>query len=540
MSPETVPAPSTRRQVLLPLSGLLLAMFSAFLSSTIVSNALPTIIADLDGSQRQYTWVVVATLLASTATTPLWGKMADLVDKKKLVQVATLVFTIGSVGAGLAPSVEVLIAWRAVQGLGLGGLQALVIIVVAAMISPRERGRYMGPIGAVMSVAPVVGPLLGGLIVDSPLGWRWCFFVGVPLALASLVLVQRTLHLPLVRREVRIDYLGAALIVAAVSDLLIWVTLAGDSFAWGSATSWTMGLGGLALVLLAVLVESRAAEPVIPLRLFRDRTTSLATMASIAVGVAMFGGSVFLGQYFQVARGYSPTVAGLLSLPMVLGSMVSSIVSGQLISRTGRWKVFLVVGAVLMTSGFGALSTLDHETPMPLVFLYLAFLGTGMGMVMQNLVLAVQNTVHPSDLGTASSTVSFFRSLGGTVGVSVLGVVLADRVAVLVREGLAAIGADTSGGAGGVGIGDLDALPAPVAEVVRAAYGDATGRIFLVAAVLAVVGLLAIVAIREVPLRTQTGQQQMDAERAAAAAEAGASGTEASPRLPEPVGPGAR
>ncbi|MFC3690041.1 MFS transporter [Aquipuribacter hungaricus] len=538
---ETAPAPTTRRQVLLPLSGLLLAMFSAFLSSTIVSNALPTIIADLDGSQRQYTWVVVATLLASTATTPLWGKTADLVDKKVLVQVATLVFTVGSVGAGLAPSVELLIAWRAVQGLGLGGLQALVIIVVAAMISPRERGRYMGPIGAVMSVAPVVGPLLGGVIVDSPLGWRWCFFVGVPLSLASLLLVQRTLHLPLVRRPVRIDYLGAALIVAAVSDLLVWVTLAGDSFAWGSATSWAMGLGGLALVGLAVLAESRAAEPVIPLRLFRDRTTTLATLASIAVGVAMFGGSVFLGQYFQVARGYSPTAAGLLSLPMVLGSTVSSVVSGQLISRTGRWKVFLVLGGTLMTAGFGLLATLDHETPMGLVFVYLALLGTGMGMMMQNLVLAVQNTVHPSDLGTASSTVSFFRSLGGTVGVSVLGVVLADRVAVLVREGLVAIGVDAPAGGAGVGIGGLEELPAPVEEVVRAAYGDATGRIFFVAAVLAVLGLLAILCIREVPLRTLTGAEQLAEEQAAAAAaEAGAGGTETSPRLPEPVGPARR
>lgn len=524
----------TRRQTMQALSGLLLAMFSAFLSSTIVANALPTIITDLGGTQRQYTWVVTATLLASTATTPVWGKLADLFDKKLLVQVATVIFTVGSVGAGLSGSIELLIGWRAVQGLGLGGLQALIIIVVAAMVSPRERGRYMGPIAAVMSVAPVAGPLLGGVIVDSPLGWRWCFFVGVPLSVASLFLVQRTLDLPVVRRKVRIDYLGAALIIAAVSTLLIWVTLAGESFAWGSATSLAMAGGGLLLVLLALLAESRAAEPVIPLRLFRDRTTSLATVASIAVGVAMFGGSVFLGQYFQVARGYSPTAAGLLSLPMILGSMVSSIVSGQLITRTGRWKVFLVVGGSMMTVGFGLLSTIDHATAIPLVLTYLAVLGTGMGMTMQNLVLAVQNNVHPTDLGAASSTVSFFRSLGGTVGVSVLGVVLANRVAELVEQGIAALGIDVSGaGSGGVGIGDLDQLPGPVADVVRDAYGDGTGLIFLVAAVLAVVALLSILCIREVPLRTSTGAEQLRSEQAQASAEALAAGTEPAPLLPD-------
>ena len=522
----------TRRQTMQALSGLLLAMFSAFLASTIVANALPTIITDLGGTQRQYTWVVTATLLASTATTPIWGKLADLFDKKLLVQIATVVFTIGSVGAGLSGTIELLIGWRVVQGLGLGGLQALVIIVVAAMISPRERGRYMGPIAAVMSVAPVAGPLLGGVIVDSPLGWRWCFFVGVPLSLASLFLVQRTLDLPVVRRKVSIDYLGAALIIAAVSTLLIWVTLAGESFAWGSATSLTMAGGGTVLVLLAVVAETRAVEPVIPLRLFRERTTSLATVASVAVGVAMFGGSVFLGQYFQIARGYSPTAAGLLSLPMILGSMVSSIVSGQLITRTGRWKVFLVVGGSMMTVGFALLATLDHETAMPLVLTYLAVLGTGMGMTMQNLVLAVQNTVHPTDLGTASSTVSFFRSLGGTAGVSVLGVVLANRVAELVEQGVAALGVDVYGaGSGGAGIGNLDELPGPVADVVRNAYGDGTGRIFLVAAVLAVIALVSILRIREVPLRTVTGAEQLRAEQTQAAAEALAAGTEPAPRL---------
>ncbi len=531
----------THRQVLQALSGMLLAMFTAMLSSTIVANALPTIVRDLDGSQRQYTWVVTATLLASTATTPIWGKLADLVSKKLLVQLAVTIFTVGSVLAGFSSSMETLIAWRAFQGIGLGGLQALVMIVVAAMISPRERGRYTGPIAAVMSVAPVAGPLIGGVIVDSALGWRWCFFVGAPLAVISLVLVQRTLNLPVVKRPVSIDYLGAALLVGGVSDLLIWVTLAGDQFAWGSTTSLLLGGLGVALIAGFVVAETRATEPIVPLRLFRDRTTTLATLASVAVGVALFGGSVFLGQYFQIARGYSPTAAGLLSLPMILGSMVSSIGTGLLITRTGRWKAYIVGGAVLMTVGFALLATLDHDTPMLLIFGYLLLLGLGMGATMQNLVLAVQNSVAQRDLGSASATVTFFRSLGGTVGVSVLGVVLAERVAELVGQGLTALRIDTTQLSGGVDIGSLDSLPAPIAEVVTTAYGDGIARLFLISAILSVVTLVSVVLLREVPLRTETGEELRRLEEAQES-EAGASGTEPAVVVPETVGaaPGRR
>ncbi|GLW91329.1 MFS transporter [Actinokineospora globicatena] len=519
MSPELSAEESGRmdhRRVIEALTGLLLAMLTAFLSSTIVSNALPTIIRDLHGSQRQYTWVITAALLASTASTPIWGKLSDLVSKKLLVQLAIGVFTLGSVLAGFAHSMDVLIAWRVVQGLGLGGLQSLVVIVIAAMISPRERGRYSGPIAAVMSVATVAGPLLGGVIVDTSwLGWRWCFFVCVPLAIVSLLVVQRTLNLPVVRRKVRIDYLGATLITAGVSVLLIWVTLAGGEFAWGSGTSFALAGGGVVLLALAVWVESRAAEPIIPLRLFADRTTALATVASIAVGTALFGGAVFLGQYFQIARGYSPTAAGLLTLPMIVGSALSATLSGILITRLGRWKVFLVAGSALMVAGFGLLGTIDHTTNMVLLGGFLFVLGVGMGMTMQNLVLAVQNTVAPSDLGAASSAVAFFRSLGGTVGVSVLGAILASRVTTLTTQGLADAGVTGSGGAG---IGSLDQLPPFVGDIVRAAYGDATATILLVAAVLSVVTVACIVAIKEVPLRTQSGAQRQAAEQEAAPA----------------------
>jgi EmrB/QacA subfamily drug resistance transporter len=505
----------THRQILEALSGMLLAMFVAFLSSTVVSNALPVIITELRGTQGQYTWVVTATLLASTASTPIWGKLADLFSKKLLIQLAIVVFIAGSMLAGLSQSVEALIGWRVLQGLGLGGLQALVQIAMAAMISPRERGRYSGLLGSVMAVATVGGPLLGGLLVDTSwLGWRWCFYVGVPFAAVALVLLQRTLHLPVTRRRVRIDYLGAAFLAAGVSALLIWVTLAGGTFAWASVeTALFLTGGGLAVVAFLV-TELRAAEPIVPLRLFRDRTTTLAVLASVAIGVAMFGSSVFLGQYLQISRGYSPTAAGLLTVPMVGGMLLSSTVSGILITRLGRWKRYLVAGSVLVVLGFGLLSSVDHETNMVLLGGFLFTLGVGIGMTMQNLVLAVQNTVAASDLGAASSAVAFFRSLGGTIGVSVLGAVLSSHVAGLIRDGLAhdPAAAAAARGAGEVGLAGFADAPPTLQTLIRISYGDATGRIFLVSAVVAVVAVLAVLLIREVALRTESGDQRLHTE----------------------------
>jgi EmrB/QacA subfamily drug resistance transporter len=507
----------THREILSALSGMLLAMFVAFLSSTVVSNALPTIITDLRGTQSQYTWVVTATLLSSTASTPIWGKLADLFSKKLLIQLSIVIFIAGSMLAGISQTVETLIAWRVLQGLGLGGLQALVQIAMAAMISPRERGRYSGLLGGVMAVATVGGPLLGGLLVDTSwLGWRWCFFVGVPFAAVALVLLQRTLHLPLTKRIVHIDYLGAAFLTAGVSALLIWVTLAGDSFAWMSTESALFVGGGVLAIVAFVVTELRATEPIVPLRLFRDRTTTLAIVASMAVGVAMFGSSVFLGQYLQISRGYSPTSAGLLTIPMVAGLLLSSTVSGLLITRTGRWKAFLVAGSMLVVAGFGLLSTIDHETDMVLLGVFLFVLGVGIGMTMQNLVLAVQNTVAATDLGAASSAVAFFRSLGGTIGVSVLGAVLSTHVGDLIRTGLAAIPgaaqAAAASGSGSVGLADFNQAPPAIRALIRVSYGDATGRIFLISALVAAVAVVAIVFIREIALKTQSGTERLQAE----------------------------
>lgn len=387
------PAQMTHREVMEALSGLLLAMFVAMLSSTIVSNALPRIVTDLDGSQTGYTWVVVATLLTMTATTPIWGKLADQFNKKILVQSALVIFSIGSVIAGFAPSMEVLIGARAIQGLGVGGLTALVQVVIATMVTPRERGRYSGYIGAVFAMATISGPLVGGLLVDT-VGWRWCFFFGLPVALIAFVVLQKTLHIPVVKREVHIDYLGATLLVGGVSLLLVWVSLAGNQFGWTSATSVALVLGGLLVVLAAIYVELRVArDPIIPLRLFRDRTTSLATIASVLIGLAMFGATVYLSQYFQLARGMSPTKAGLMSVAMVGGLLVSSIISGRLITKTGRWKNFLVGGMVFVIVGLVLLSTIDDTTSLWVVGTFMAVLGLGLGATMQNLVLTASRAV---------------------------------------------------------------------------------------------------------------------------------------------------
>ncbi|MEU0092632.1 MFS transporter [Kribbella sp. NPDC006257] len=498
----------THKEILEILAGLLAALFTAILSSTIVSNALPTIIADLEGTQTQYTWVITASLLAMTVSTPVWGKLSDLMSKKLLVQLATILFVIGSALAGMAHNVPFLIGARVLQGLAMGGLMALAQAIIGAAIPPRDRGRYSGYMGATMALATVSGPLIGGVIVDTSwLGWRWCFYVCVPLALISLVVLQRYLHLPLIKRRVKMDYLGAILIAAAASLPLIWVTFAGEHFPWWSRETAEF-LGGTALLaILAVVVETRVSEPLVPLRVVRERTTALAILASLAVGVAMFGSAVFLGQYFQIARGYSATEAGLLTIPMMFGSFLGSVGSGQMITRFGKWKRYLVLGGLFLAAGLAVLGTIDHTSPYWYVGLGMLGMGIGMGMMMQNLVLAVQNTVDVSEVGAASASVTFFRSLGGAVGVSVLGAVLATRVTDLITANLRDLGpAGAQAGqalqsGSGTSVLDVGALPPQLATIVRHAYGDATGRIFLIAAAAAVVSLLSVLFIREVPLR---------------------------------------
>ncbi|MFJ1740166.1 MFS transporter [Streptomyces microflavus] len=514
--------PMTHRQIMEALTGLLLGMFVAILSSTVVSNALPEIISDLGGGQSAYTWVVTASLLAMTATTPLWGKLSDLFSKKLLVQIALVIYVLGSVVAGLSTSSGMLIACRVVQGIGVGGLSALAQIVMAAMIAPRERGRYSGYLGAVFAVATVGGPLLGGVITDTSwMGWRWCFYVGVPFAIIALVVLQKTLKLPVVKREgVKVDWTGAFFISAAVSLLLVWVTFAGDKYDWLSWQTYVMVAGSVLLGLIFVFTESRAKEPIIPLRLFRNRTITLASIASLFVGIAMFAGTVFFSQYFQLARGKSPTMSGVMTIPMITGLFLSSTISGQVITKTGRWKAWLVSGGFLVTAGLGLLGTIRYDTEYWHVAVYMFVMGLGIGMMMQNLVLATQNQVAPEDLGSASSVVTFFRSLGGAIGVSALGAVLGNRVTQYVKDGLADLGPEGAklghGGTGGGGIPDLDKLPEPFRLVMEAAYGHGVGDVFLYAAPCALVAFIVTLFIKEVALKTSAGNDsQSDTQETA-------------------------
>ncbi|MEV0781708.1 MFS transporter [Streptomyces sp. NPDC050423] len=513
--------PMTHRQIMEALTGLLLGMFVAILSSTVVSNALPEIISDLGGGQSAYTWVVTASLLAMTATTPLWGKLSDLFSKKLLVQIALIIYVLGSVVAGLSTSSGMLIACRVVQGVGVGGLSALAQIVMAAMIAPRERGRYSGYLGAVFAVATVGGPLLGGVITDTSwMGWRWCFYVGVPFAVIALIVLQKTLKLPVVKREVKVDWTGAFFISAAVSLLLLWVTFAGDKYDWMSWQTGVMLAGSLLLTLLFVFTESRAREPIIPLRLFRNRTITLASLASLFVGIAMFAGTVFFSQYFQLARGKSPTMSGVMTIPMITGLFISSTLSGQIITKTGRWKAWLVSGGFLLTAGLGMLGTIRYDTTYWHIAVYMFVMGLGIGMMMQNLVLATQNQVDPKDLGSASSVVTFFRSLGGAIGVSALGAVMANRVTHYVKDGLTDLGPQgASMDTGGGGIPDLDKLPGPVRTVVEAAYGHGVGDVFLYAAPAALLAFVITIFIKEVALRTNAANDAPARPEAAAAAE---------------------
>lgn len=509
----------TRREVLQALSGLLLGMFVSILAGTVVSTSLPVIVADLGGGNTSYTWVITATLLATTVSTPIWGKLADLTNRKLLIQIALTLFVVSSAIAGFSQGPEMLITMRVFQGLGAGGLTALSQIILADIISPRERGKYMGLFGGVMALGTVSGPLLGGVITDT-INWRWNFYVAVPFAIVAVILLQKTLHLPaLQRRKVSIDYPGIVLLASGVSLLLIWVSLAGNTFDWAGTQSYLMVVGSVILLALFVIVEFRAGEPLIPLHLFRNRTFTLAVVGSVSIGVAMFGTSVFLAQYMQLARGANATQSGLMTIPMMLGMFVVSTLVGQLISRTGKWKRYVVTGAVLLTLGLTLLSTIEYDTNFALVSVYMFLLGAGVGMTMQNMVLLVQNSVAVQDLGVATSGVSFFRSLGGTAGISALGAVLgsavstgiADRaadlkaaIAALPPEQAKAVMEELASGA----IPVVRDLPEPVRVIIESVYGQSVASVFAMAIPLGFLTLLAMAFLPKQELSRQTAQQK--------------------------------
>ena len=508
------------------LTGLLMGMFVSILAGTVVSTSLPVILSDLHGSQTAYTWVVTATLLATTISTPIWGKLADLTNRKLLLQLSLLIFVIASAIAGFSQDTSMLITMRVFQGLGAGGLTALTQIVMADIISPRERGKYMGLFGAVMALGTVGGPLIGGFITDA-INWRWNFFVALPFAVIAIILIQKTLRLPVQpKRKVSIDYAGIVLLTAGVSLLLIWVTLAGSQFDWVSTPSILM-VGGAVVALLAfVFVELKSAEPILPLTMFKNRTFTLSVIASISVGVSMFGTSVFLAQYMQLARGANATQSGLMTIPMMAGLLIISTIAGAMISKHGKWKAIMVTGSILQLVGLFALSTIHYDTNFVLVSVYMFILGAGLGMVMQNLVLIVQNAVTPKEIGVASSGVAFFRSLGGTIGVSVLGALMGTKVADLLSSksselqgAIGALGEKGKDIGASLASGNIPAvhnLPESVRVIIESAYGDAVGHVFLIAAPLSILTILAIIFLPNLELSSQTRDERAKSDVEAA------------------------
>ncbi|KAA9089108.1 MFS transporter [Microbacterium radiodurans] len=490
------------------------------LATSIVSTSLPRVVQDLNGSQTAFTWIVTATLLAITVSTPIWGKLGDLLSRRALVLAALIFFIAGSVTAAAAPEALTLIAGRAVQGIGAGGLLSLIQIVLADIISPRERGKYMGLLGAVTAAGTIAGPLVGGLVTDL-FGWRWNFVGSGVIALGSLVVVALTLPATRGTRHRSVDYLGAALITLGISGLLIWVSFGGVHFPWLSITSAVLLAGTIVTLASAAWVESRAREPIIPLSLFRNRAFVLAVCASVAVGVATYGVAIFMSQYLQVARDASATDSSLITMPQLIAVTVASTVVGALVSRFGHWKRWMVVGASCQALGLALLGTITIATPVPLLWGYLVLVGIGIGSVMQNLILVAENSVHPGQLGVATASITFFRTLGGTVGVAALGAMVAWRVSalapVVAREaGVSLDGADPTSG------GDGAALPAAVQAVVAQSYARGVGDAYLVCAGLAALAVVCIACLPPVALSTKTrGERIADAEREAAIGLAG-------------------
>jgi len=501
--PGDGPSYLSHRQILIVLAGVMAGMLLFALDQGIVGTALPRIVSELGGLDK-LSWVVTAYLLTSTATTPLWGKISDLYGRRLIFQVAIIIFLIGSALSGLSQNMVQLIGFRALQGVGGGGLFAIALSIIGDVIPPRERGRYQGYFGAVFGVSSVAGPLLGGWLTDGP-GWRWIFYINIPVGLAALVVTSAALKMPVIRRQHSIDYLGAAAIVGAVTCLLLYLDWRGNDYGWTEAGALLLLGGALLLAGLFMLIERRAAEPIIPLRLFRNPVFSVGNAFAFLAGVAMFGTIIFLPVYLQAVKGFTPTQSGLALLPAIIGIFSTSITSGQLITRTGRYKIFPVIGAAVMTVAMVLLSRLDVDTPFWQVAMYEYLFGAGLGFTMQTIVTAVQNSVEYRDMGSATSSTTFFRQMGGSVGAAVFGAVLSSRLAHYIAQQLAEAGIRTGAGAPPVEANNVQAiqhLAEPVRSIVLGAFTSALDDVFLVGVPFLVIAFLIALALKEVPLRT--------------------------------------
>ena len=487
----------SHREILAVFVGLMTAMFLAALDQTIVATALPTIAGEL-GGLSQLSWVVTAYLLTSTVSVPLYGKISDLYGRKPLFQAAIVIFVAGSLVAGFAPSMGVLIGGRALQGVGAGGLLAMAQTIVGDIVAPRERGRYMGYFGAVFGLSSVIGPLLGGFFVDQ-LDWRWVFHINIPLGVLALVVTQRRLQMPRVRREHKVDYLGAALLTGSITALLLVLVSGGQAFAWTSTPILALGCIAVVGLVAFVAVERRSAEPLLPLDLFANRVFTVAGIMGVIVGMAMFGAIIFLPLFLQVVLGVSATSSGLLLIPLVAGLLTASITAGRLTTRWGRYKPFPVTGTAVLAVGLWLLSTMSAETSRLEVSVYMAVVGLGVGLVMQILILAAQNAVPVRHLGTATSAMQFFRSIGGALGVAVFGALLNTGLA----QRIAGAGMVLPGGVRSLSSPEaIAALPVEILAVVRTSLADTITWIFALSIPLALVAFALSWLLREVPLRT--------------------------------------
>jgi EmrB/QacA subfamily drug resistance transporter len=493
----------SHREIMIILGGLMTGMLLAALDQTIVSTALKSIVEDFNGLDH-YTWVVTAYLLTSTASTPLYGKISDLYGRRIVFQFAIVTFLLGSIAAGAAQDMSQLIATRAVQGLGAGGLMALTFVIIGDIVPPRERGRYQGYFGAVWGLSSVAGPLLGGFFSDRDTilgiaGWRWIFYINIPFAIAALVITSAVLHIPKVKREHKIDYIGAILLVTAVTTTLLAVSIYGPQEGWGN--SKTLAYLAIGFILTGVFLkwESQAVEPIIPLTLFKNHTFTLTSILGAIIGAGMFGAIVMLPLYMQVVKGYSATEAGLKLIPLMLGIVTTSIVSGKLISKHGHYKRFPIMGTAIMTLGILAMVRLDIDTPFWELSIYAIMVGAGLGLSMQTIVIALQNSVDFKDMGVATSSNTFFRSLGSVFGTALFGTILTSRLghyllesgfapeqAELIQNNTAAIGALSPEG-------QVTALNA---------FVDSFHMVFLVAAPVVAIGFIVALFLRETPLRT--------------------------------------
>jgi len=416
----------SHREILVVLFGLMAGMLLAALDQSIVGTALPRIVSDLGGLDK-LSWVVTAYLLTSTASTPLWGKISDLYGRRPIFQSAIVIFLAGSLLAGFSHNMEELIGFRAIQGLGAGGLMALAFAIIGDVIPPRERGRYQGYFGAVFGVSSVAGPLLGGWLTDGP-GWHWIFWLNIPIGLVALVITSYALKMPRIHQNAKVDWAGAGLIVGAVSALLLYLSWRGKTYGWTEGWALVLLIGGLALAAIFVLVENNVREPIIPMRLFKNRTFSVGNVFGFIMGFGMFGGIIYLPVYLQVVKGWTPTHSGLAMLPMVVGIFTTSIGSGRLMSKNGRYRIYPILGGAIMTTAMFLMSTLAMDTPFWTIALFEFLLGAGLGFSMQTITVAVQNAIERRDMGVATSAVTFFRSMGGAFGTAIFGAVLTTRL----------------------------------------------------------------------------------------------------------------